>query len=60
MLVQISHLLISEGWMTANGTSEAKPVRFMILVGEAGGEWQIDAIFWQVPQGEAQAAQSMR
>lgn len=39
-------LLGSEGRMSAEARSDQGPVRFYAVIGEAGGQWQIDAISW--------------
>lgn len=37
----------SEGQMSTYAHSEHGPVRFDARIGEAGGEWQIDSIWWR-------------
>ncbi len=43
---QFPATLISEGRMFTEAQSDGGPVRFFIIIGEAGGEWQIDGIYW--------------
>jgi hypothetical protein len=39
--------LISFGRMNATADSEGGPVRLFLAIGQAGGEWEIDALVWQ-------------
>ena len=39
--------LVLEGQMSAYATSENGPVRLDALVGQVGGDWQIDSIWWR-------------
>jgi hypothetical protein len=39
--------LASEGHMAASGTGTWNRIRMQLIIGEAGGEWQIHGIHWQ-------------
>lgn len=42
--------LVTEGRMFAEGIGDGGPLPLQLDLGEAGGEWQIDGVWWRYPE----------